>query len=348
VLQPPLVRLRGGESVHVLILGAAGMIGRKLTARLAADGNVGGRAVERLTLADVVPPPQPASAGSQVEQLATDLAAPGEAERMVEGRPDVIFHLAAVVSGEAEANFDLGYQVNLDGTRSLLEAVRAAHTVDGYLPRLVFTSSIAVYGAPLPNPIPEDFQETPLTSYGTQKAIAELLLADYTRRGFVDGIGIRLPTICIRPGTPNKAASGFFSSILREPLVGQEAVLPVPETIRHWFASPRSAVAFLVRAAALEGHEVGPRRTLSMPGLSATVGEQIEALRRVAGEQAVRLIRREPDESIMRIVETWAPALDATRAMRLGFAAESSFDEIIRVHIEDELGGSLSRDHEGI
>jgi nucleoside-diphosphate-sugar epimerase len=328
--------------VHVLILGAAGMIGRKLTARLVADGNVGGFAVERLTLADVVPPQQPANGAGQVELVATDLAAPGEAERLVEARPDLIFHLAAVVSGEAEADFEKGYRVNLDGTRALLEAVRAAHTADGYHPRVVFTSSIAVYGAPLPHPIPEDFQETPLTSYGTQKAMGELLLADYTRRGFVDGIGIRLPTICIRPGRPNKAASGFFSSILREPLVGQEAVLPVPETVRHWHASPRSAVEFLVRAATLDGEEVGPRRTLSMPGLSATVGEEIEALRRVAGKRAVRLIRREPDESIMRMVESWAPALEATRAVRLGFAAESSFDEIIRVHIEDELGGSLN------
>jgi nucleoside-diphosphate-sugar epimerase len=328
--------------MHVLILGAAGMIGRKLTARLVADGNVGGSAVERLTLADVVAPQQPASAAGQVELVATDLAAPGEAERLVEGRrPDLIFHLAAVVSGEAEADFEKGYGVNLDGTRALLDAIRTAHIASGYHPRLVFTSSIAVYGAPLPNPIPEDFQHTPLTSYGTQKAVGELLLADYTRRGFVDGIGIRLPTICIRPGRPNKAASGFFSSILREPLVGQEAVLPVPETVRHWHASPRSAVEFLVRAATLDGQEIGPRRTLSMPGLSATVGEQIEALRRVAGEQVVRLIRREPDESIMRMVESWAPALQATRAVRLGFAAENSFDEIIRVHIEDELGGSL-------
>jgi D-erythronate 2-dehydrogenase len=327
--------------VHILIVGAAGMIGRKLTARLVADGNVGGMAVEQMTLADVISPQQPAGYAGRVELVATDLAAPGEAERLVKGRPDLIFHLAAVVSGEAEVDFEKGYHVNLDGTRALLEAVRAAHTADGYHPRLVFTSSIAVYGAPLPNPIPEDFQQTPLTSYGTQKAIGELLLADYTRRGFVDGIGIRLPTICIRPGKPNMAASGFFSSILREPLVGQEAVLPVPETVRHWHASPRSAVEFLVHAATLDGQEVGPRRTLSMPGLSATVGEQIEALRRVAGEQAVRLIRREPDESILRMVESWAPALEATRAVRLGFAAESSFDEIIRVHIEDELGGSI-------
>ncbi|HEY7104459.1 MAG TPA: D-erythronate dehydrogenase [Mycobacteriales bacterium] len=321
--------------MHVLILGAAGMIGRKLTARLVADGNVGGRGIERLTLVDVV---VPASPDGPAETIAADLAAPGEAERLVESRPDLVVHLAAVVSGEAESDFDKGYRVNLDGTRALLDAVRAA---DGYRPRLVFTSSIAVYGPPLPDPIPEDFQEAPLTSYGTQKAIGELLLADYTRRGVVDGIGIRLPTICIRPGRPNKAASGFFSSILREPLVGQEAVLPVPETVRHWHASPRSAVEFLIRAATLDGRDVGPRRTLSMPGLSATVAEQIEALRRIAGDRAVRLIRREPDESIMRIVETWAPALDATRARRLGFTAETSFDEIIRVHIEDELGGSI-------
>ena len=324
--------------MHVLILGAAGMIGRKLTDRLVADGNVGGRALDRLTLVDVVPPEPPAGAAGSAEAIAADLAAPGEAARLVEDRPDLVVHLAAVVSGEAEADFDKGYRVNLDGTRALLEAVRAAHAADGYLPRLVFTSSVAVYGAPLPNPIPEDFQQTPLTSYGTQKAIGELLLADYTRRGFLDGIGLRLPTICIRPGRPNKAASGFFSSILREPLAGREAVLPVPETVRHWHASPRSAVGFLVHAATLDSAAVGPRRTLSMPGLSATVGDQIEALRRAAGERAVRLIRREPDESIRRIVETWAPALDATRAERLGFTAETSFDEIIRVHLEDELG----------
>src|SRR4051812_23437110 len=317
------------------------MLGRKLSDRLLADGGVAGQDLERLTLADVVPPEPPTQTAGGVEAGAGGLTASGEADRLLATRPDLIFHLAAVVSGEAEADFDKGYRVNLDGTRALLEAVRTAHASDGYRPRLVFASSIAVYGSPLPDPIPEDFQHTPLTSYGTQKAIAELLLADYTRRGFVDGIGLRLPTICIRPGRPNKAASGFFSSILREPLIGEEAVLPVPDTVRHWFASPRSAVDFLVHAAALDGDAVGPRRTLSMPGLSATVGEQIDALRRVAGERAVRLIRREPDEAIMRIVETWAPALEATRALSLGFAAERSFDEIIRVHVEDELGGSL-------
>ena len=323
--------------MHVLITGAAGMIGRKLTARLVADGTLAGRDLDRLTLVDVVAPEQPAGAAGEVELVAADLAIPGVADRLVEGRPDVIFHLAAVVSGEAETDFEKGYRVNLDGTRALLDAVRSA----GYRPRVVFASSIAVYGAPLPDPIPEDYAATPLTSYGTQKAIGELLLADYTRRGFLDGIGVRLPTICIRPGPPNLAASGFFSSILREPLVGREAVLPVPETVRHWHASPRSAVGFLLRAATIDSDLLGPHRNLAMPGLSATVGEQIDALRRVAGDRAVRLIRREPDASIMRIVETWAPALDAFRARRLGFTEESSFDEIIRVHIEDELGGSV-------
>ena len=315
--------------MHVAVTGAAGMIGRKLVARLGEDGRLGDAELERLTLMDVEAPDPPPSG----ESFAGDLADPATAQRLVDGRPDVIVHLAAVVSGEAEADFDKGYRVNLDGTRTLLETIRAAE----YRPRLVLASSIAVFGAPLPTPIPEDFATLPLTSYGTQKAIDELLLADYSRRGFVDGVGIRLPTICIRPGAPNKAASGFFSNILREPLVGKEAVLPVPETVRHWHASPRSAVGFCLRAATVDTAEIGPRRTLSMPGLSATVGEQIEALRRVGGEAAVRLIRHEPDPQIMEMVGNWAAALDASRAERLGFVAETSFDEIIRVHLEDEL-----------
>ena len=315
--------------MHVAVTGAAGMIGRKLVARLVEDGRLGDAELERLTLMDVVAPDPP----PQGTAFAGDLADPATAQRLVDGQPDVIVHLAAVVSGEAEADFDKGYRVNLDGTRTLLETIRAA----AYRPRVVLASSIAVFGAPLPTPIPEDFATLPLTSYGTQKAIDELLLADYSRRGFVDGVGIRLPTICIRPGAPNKAASGFFSNILREPLVGKEAVLPVPETVRHWHASPRSAVGFCLRAATVDTELIGPRRTLSMPGLSATVGEQIEALRRVGGEAAVRLIRHEPDPQIMEMVGSWAAALDASRAERLGFVAETSFDEIIRVHLEDEL-----------
>ena len=308
----------------ILVIGAAGMIGRKLTARLKKD-----RAGE-LILHDVV------SAGPGA--IVSDLSAPGEAEKLVAARPDLIFHLAAIVSGEAEADFEKGYRINLDGTRRLFEAVRKVGA--GYKPRLVFTSSIAVFGSPFPQAIDDEFLNAPLTSYGTQKAIGELLLADYSRRGFFDGIGIRLPTICVRPGKPNKAASGFFSGIIREPLSGQEAVLPVPESVRHWFASPRAAIEFLLHAASLDTAKLGSRRNLSMPGISATVGEQIEALRKVAGEKAARLIRREPDATIMRIVEGWPQNFDARRALALGFRADSSFEEIIRIHVADELQGT--------
>jgi nucleoside-diphosphate-sugar epimerase len=203
------------------------------------------------------------------------------------------------------------------------------------------TSSIAVFGAPFPELIGDEFFMTPLTSYGTQKAISELLLADYTRRGFLDGIAIRLPTICIRPGKPNKAASGFFSNILREPLAGQEAVLPVSEDVRHWLASPRAAVGFLIHAASIDLAPLGARRALTMPGFAATVAEQIEALRRVAGDKAVRLIRREPDAVITNIVAGWPRAFDSRRALALGFRADASFDDIIRIHVEDDLGGRL-------
>lgn len=327
--------------MHVAVIGAAGMLGRKLALRIAAEGAILGREVTRLTLLDVIAPESLPGFGGSVECRVSDLSQPGEAERLIEDRPDAIFHLAAIVSAEAELDFDKGYRINLDGTRFLFDAIRLASLTDGYRPRVVFASSIAVFGAPLPYPIPDDFHTTPLTSYGTQKAIGELLLADYSRRGFFDGVGIRLPTVCIRPGKPNRAASGFFSNILREPLVGQEAVLPVPETVRHWHVSPRSAVGFLLRAASIDVEAVGPRRNLSMPGLSATVGEQIEALRRVAGDKAVALIRREPDAMITRMCEGWAPGFEASRARALGFTAETSFDEIIRVHIEDELGGAL-------
>src|SRR5712692_6334615 len=226
--------------MHILITGAAGMIGRKLTARLVRDGALNGRAIERMTLTDIVAPELPAGATFAIMTEASDLATAGAAARAIAGRPDVIFHLAAIVSGEAEADFEKGYRVNFGGTRELLEAIRPAG--DGYRPKLVFASSIAVFGEPFPDAIGDEFFLTPLTSYGTQKAIGELLLADYTRRGFLAGIGIRLPTIVVRPGKPNKAASGFFSSIIREPLDGQEAVLPVSEDVRHWFASPRAAV----------------------------------------------------------------------------------------------------------
>ena len=322
--------------MHILILGAAGMVGRKLLERLAREGQLGGREITKVTLHDVVEPSAPGEARFETTTVASDFAQPGEAERLVGERPDVIFHLAAIVSGEAEADFEKGDRINLDGTRFLFDAIRR---VDAYAPRVVFTSSIAVFGAPFPEAIGDEFFTTPLTSYGTQKAIGELLLADYTRRGFFDGVGIRLPTICVRPGRPNKAASGFFSNIIREPLNGEEAVLPVPEDVRHAHASPRSAVGFLIRAATIDGAAIGPRRNLTMPSVSVTVAEQMEALRRIAGGRVVARIRREPDPAIQGIVAGWPRRFEAKRAQNLGFLAETSFDEIIRIHIEDELGG---------
>ena len=324
--------------MHILITGAAGMIGRKLSARLVKDGQLNGKKIDRLTLVDVVAPEKPAGFAGTTEPSASDLSSPGAAAKAIAGRPDVIFHLAGVVSGEAETDFDKGYRVNLDGTRALLEEIRAA----GYKPKVVFTSSIAVYGAPFPTSIGDEFQLTPLTSYGTQKAISELLLADYNRRGILDGVGIRLPTICVRPGKPNKAASGFFSGIIREPLAGQEALLPVAESVRHTHASPRAAVGFLIHAAGLTREQLGPRINLAMPGVSCTVGEQIDALRRVAGDKVAARIRRAPDELVQRIVSGWAERLDAKRARDLGFKAETSFDDIVRAHIEDELGGKFA------
>ena len=318
--------------MKILVTGAAGMIGRKFCETLAKRRNIGSRPVDRLTMADTIKPAAPAGAPFEVIALSADISDSGVAESFVADRPDIIYHLAAVVSGEAEADFDKGYRVNLSGTQHLFEAVRQA----GHRPRIVFASSIAVFGTPFPETIPEDFALTPLTSYGTQKAIGEFLLADLSRRGFFDGIGIRFPTICVRPGKPNKAASGFFSSIIREPLQGKPAVLPVTEDVRHWFASPRAAVNFLFHAGALELDQLGSRRILNMPGLSATVGEMIASLAKVAGVECVKLIQREPDPNIQRIVDGWARRLDASRAQALGFRAETSFEEIIKAHIEDE------------
>ena len=327
--------------IRVLVIGAAGMIGRKLAQRLAADRAIGDQGIFALSLADVAAPPSPGLSesedGLELATVVADVADPGVTAELLAERPDVIFDLAAVVSGEAEDDFDKGYRVNLDATRLLLEAIRAIGP--GYRPRVVISSSVAVFGPPFPDVIGDQQRTTPATSYGTQKAIGELLLSDYTRRGFLDGVAIRLPTICVRPGGPNLAASGFFSNIIREPLNGREAVLPVSDDVRHWFASPRAAVRFLVHAAALDGGAIGLPRALTMPGISATVAMQIEALRRAAGDDAVSLIKREPDERIARIVDGWPRAFHTRRALTLGFRAERDFDEIVRVYVDDELGG---------
>jgi D-erythronate 2-dehydrogenase len=323
--------------MQILILGGAGMLGGKLIAHLAKTNTLNDKPVSKIIRHDAVLAQQPPDSDFVMETHLGDLSTQGEAEKLIKSRPDVIFHLAAIVSGEAEANFEKGYQINFDGTRNLLEAIRNLGA--GYRPKFIFTSSIAVFGAPFPEPIEDEFFTTPLTSYGTQKAISELLISDYSRKGFIDGISLRMPTICVRPGKPNKAASGFFSNIIREPLVGVEANLPVEPSVRHWHASPRAAVHMLIHAAELETEELGARRAITMPGISCTVAEQIEALIAIAGADCAKLIKRVPDETIAKIVAGWPRNFTARRALALGFKADNSFEQIIRIHIEDELQG---------
>lgn len=323
--------------MKLLITGAGGMIGRKLAERLATDAALAGQPLTALYLVDVQQPPEPKGDGTfRIDGRVVDVTLATNAAALVAERPDVIIHLAAVVSGEAEQDFRKGYRVNFDGTRNLLDAIHAAHEKDGYCPRFVFASSVAVFGQPFPDMIGRGQALTPLTSYGTQKAMAELLIADHARRGHIEGITVRLPTIVIRPGKPNAAASGFFSSILREPIAGKEAVLPVEESVRHWFASPRAAIGFLVHAAALPVEKLGPHESLDMPGVSATIGEMIEALERVVGPEAVALIKHEKDSAIAAMIDTWPKAFDPERAVELGFEAESNFDAIIRAYLEDD------------
>jgi nucleoside-diphosphate-sugar epimerase len=292
-----------------------------------------------MTLVDVVDSPIPAGAPDSInfKAIVADFSEKGVATTLMQDRPDVIFHLAAIVSGDAEANFEKGYKINFNGTWALLEAVRLEGERAAYKPRFVFASTLAVYGPPFPDPVPDELALTPSSSYGTQKAMTELLLADYSRKGYLDGVGVRLPTICIRPGKPNAAASSFFSGILREPLNGQEAALPVGDELRHWFASPRAAVGFFIHAAGMDTAPLGVRRSMTMPGVSATVGEEIEALRKAAGEDAVKLIKRTSDPFISKIVLGWAGRYTAKLAGEMGFTAEKDFDQIIKVYQQDEM-----------
>ncbi len=324
--------------MKILVLGAAGMIGRKLIERLLVNGSLRGEKIEAIHAFDVVEGAFDNSGSINITTQAGDVAEKATIDRLVAARPDIIFHLAAIVSGEAEADFEKGYRINLDGTMNLFNAIIGE---EGYTPRVVYASSIAVFGAPFPASIEDEFHQTPLTSYGTQKAIGELLLADYTRKGHMDGIGLRFPTIVVRPGKPNAAASGFFSNIIREPLSGKGAVLPVDKSVMHWMASPRSAVNFCIHAAELDGETIGPRRNLTLPGLAITVGEMIQALESIAGSKTAALVTHEPNETIMGIVANWPRRFIASRAEELGFSAEKTFEEIIQAHIEDELGGQL-------
>ena len=321
--------------MKILIMGGAGMIGQKLLNLILSNPKLRNKQITEITLFDIIDSPYPSDSKIPIIVKSGDISNQQTSVDLVSSKPDIIFHLAAIVSGQAEQEFDLGWNINAKGSWGLFEAIR--NIGDNYCPRVVFTSSIAVFGAPFPEKITDDFFTTPLTSYGAQKAISELLLSDYSRKGMIDGVSIRLPTICVRPGKPNLAASGFFSGIIREPLNGKEAILPVSTEVRHWHATPRSAAGFLIHAAEIDTSLLNHRITLNMPGLSVTVQEQIEALERVAGNSVVKLIKHKPDPVIQKIVSGWARDFETKRSIQLVFKAENNFDEIIKVYIEDDL-----------
>ena len=319
----------------ILILGGGGMVGQKLANRLAIKG-LSGNTDLNITLFDMAFP-QHGVAG--LTCVTGNLSDPAVASKLAAARPDVVFHLAAIVSGEAETNFDKGWDINMMSMWHLLQALRAEHeaSMGEYVPRIIFTSSIAVFGGPYPDKIGDEFLSAPQTSYGAQKSICETLVSDFSRKGFVDGMSLRLPTVCVRPGKANLAASSFFSGIIREPLNGQTAYLPVADTVRHWHASPRAVAGFLTHATTLDTALLKNRRALNLPGVSCTVAEQIEALRRVAGQSAVDLIVSKPDPAIDKIVAHWPRDFAPERALSLGFRAETSFDEIVQTYIADDL-----------
>ena len=319
----------------ILILGGGGMVGQKLANHLLESGLPGHKALD-ITLFDMA---FPLKQDGRLRCITGSLTDAQNITMLAQLRPDIVFHLASIVSGEAESNFDAGWQNNMFTMWHYLEALRALHIESNrvYVPKIIFTSSIAVFGGPFPEQIDDTFLSAPQTSYGAQKASCELLLSDFSRKGFVDGISLRLPTICVRPGKANLAASSFFSGIIREPLNGQKAILPVDESVRHWHASPRAAAGFLRHAATLDSGLLENRRALNLPGVSCTVAEQIEALRRAAGQSVIKLIERQPDDTIIDIVSSWPRNFTAKRARALGFQAEASFDEIIATYIQDDL-----------
>ncbi len=319
--------------MNVLITGGAGFLGLQLARLLLKRGTVklDGRAIafERLTLLDVAAPQGLDDA--RVRVVTGDLSDPAVLAQAIDTDTGIIFHLAAVVSGQAEADFELGMRVNLDASRALLETCRQR----GHKPRVLFTSSVAVYGGELPPVVQDDTALNPQSSYGVQKAIGELLLSDYSRRGFVDGRVLRLPTISVRPGKPNAAASSFASGIIREPLAGVEANCPVAPDTPLWLLSPRAAVTALVNGIELDGERLGNRRVVNLPGLSVTAAGMVEALRRVAGDAVADRVTWQRDERVEKIVGTWPAAWNAERALSLGFQSDTSFDDVIRAYMED-------------
>ncbi|WP_144113371.1 D-erythronate dehydrogenase [Paraburkholderia sp. BCC1886] len=324
--------------MKVLITGGAGFLGQRLARELLARGalkNPSGtpQTMTELVLLDVVAASAADLVGdSRVRTEVGDIAEASVLERVIDGETSVIFHLAAIVSGQAEADFELGMRINLDASRLLLETCRQR----GHVPRVVFTSSVAVYGGALPEIVRDDTALHPQSSYGAQKAIAELLLNDYTRRGFVDGRVLRLPTISVRPGRPNAAASSFASGIVREPLNGEAAVCPVAGSTRLWLLSPRRAIGNLIAGLELDAAALGDQRTLNLPGISVSVDEMVAALREVAGDAVAQRIEWTPDARVERIVGSWPGRWDTSRAERLGLAGDASFADVIRGYIADE------------
>jgi nucleoside-diphosphate-sugar epimerase len=316
--------------MHVVVTGGAGFLGQQLIARLlqgpglSLDG-AQAQAIRAITALDVAPG---ALNDSRLEYRSADLSAPGVAASLLQADTRLVVHLAAVVSGSAEADFDLGMRVNLDGTRALLEACRAL----GSQPRVVFTSSIAVFGGDLPDIVTDATMPTPQGSYGTQKLIGELLVQDFSRKGFIDGRSVRVPTVVVRPGKPNGAASGFASGIIREPLAGVPAVLPVDPSTVMWIASPDTVVEMLMHTIMLDATAWGWCRSINLPGLSASMAEELDALLEVGGPGAVALVNHRPDPAISRLVSTWAGRFDTSRALAMGYRADPSVLAIVQAY----------------
>lgn len=324
--------------MKVVITGGTGFIGKKLAQRLLARGSLIGpdgtdTAIDELVLFDVAEPVPSLRPDNRLRVVTGDIADPATVRGLIDKRTGSVFHLAAVVSGQAEADTDIGLRVNLDGTRAVLEACRAL----GTRPRLVFASSLAVYGGDMPPAVSDDTPLTPQTSYGVQKAVGELLVNDYSRKGFIDGRSPRLPTIVVRPGKPNRAASTWASSIFREPLSGVDVVCPVTREAVMAVLSPRRLVAALEKLHDMPGEVFGFSRAIQLPGIAVNVAEMVEALRRAGGEAAIRRIRWEPDPVIQKIVAGWPRAISSKRAERLGLEADRSIDDIVSAFIEDDL-----------
>lgn len=318
--------------MHIAITGAAGFLGQRLVAQLLDRGELNGAAIRRLTLIDQSEPPAIDEENVEIRSLALDISAPGALDPVLEARPDVIYHLAAVVSSAAEADLDLGMRVNFDATRALLEGCRAQGLS---ATRLIMASSVAAYGGDLPEVLDDMTALHPQNSYGAQKAMSELLVNDYSRRGLVDGLVLRLPTIVIRPGRPNAAASSFASSILREPLNGEEAVCPVPTDLDLFVMSPGKVVDALIHGAEVPGEALGPFRAFMLPGITVSVAEMLEALREVAGDEALARVRHEPDAGIEAIVGSWPARFTNERARQLGFRSDKDFREIVEAFLDE-------------